>query len=258
MKRIKILALLCIFSVLLSACHRPKLAPQDSVPEETSAAEETSVESTEPTEPQNAPEPYVFHQFQDQILNAKKKNSDAVGWVFVRNTVINYPVYQYKDNDYYLKYNGSKGKDINGAIFADYRCKFNGLSQNTVIYGHNMLSGKMFGSEKKYTDKEFLEDNPIVEFSTSDQDMRWKIFAVFYIEPTFNYIEPNPSRQLFLTILNKAREKNLYKINNVDVNDDDKILTLSTCAPRSMGDLRFVVMARLMRDGENEWLSFDD
>lgn len=258
MKRIKMIAFLCLFAVLLSACHKNKRQPE-SVPEEPSveSTEETSVESTTETEPQNLSEPYTFHQFADKILSVKKKNSDAVGWVYVRNTLINYPVYQYKDNDYYLHKNGNKNADIHGAIFADYRCKFNSLSQNTVIYGHNMLNGSMFGSEKKYTDKKFLEENPIVEFSTSDQDRQWKIFAVFFIEPTFNYIEPNPSKELFTTILNKAKEKSLYKINNVDVGVDDKILTLSTCAPRSMGNLRFVVMARLLRDGESYDLTFD-
>lgn len=253
MKLLKLAAVLCIAAVLLTGCHKGE---QEPVPEEESTTVETE-KTTTTTAAAQLSEPYVFHQFQDSILSAKQKNSDTVGWVFVRNTLINYPVYHYKNNDFYLKNNGNKKADINGAIFADYRCKFNELSQNTVIYGHNMLSGKMFGSEKKYSDLDFLKNNPILEFSTTDKDMQWKIFAVYFIEPTFNYIEPNPSRELFQKILDKAREKSLYKISNVDVNEDDKILTLSTCAPRSMGDMRFVVVARLLRDGESVSLTFD-
>lgn len=261
MKFMKLVAILCVIAVLFSGCNKkhqePVSDPADEIMAGVDETEETE-DTTTTTAVSQLSEPYVFHQFQDSILSAKKKNADVVGWVFARNTLINYPVYQYKDNKFYLENNGGKRKDINGSIFADFRCHFNDLSQNTVIYGHNMLSGKMFGSEKKYSNREFLENNPIIEFSTSEADRQWKIFAAYFIEPTYNYIEPNPSKELFEKIVAKAREKSLFKINNVDVNDDDKILTLSTCAPRSMGDMRFVVVARLLRDGESHDLTFDE
>ena len=66
-------------------------------------------------------------------------NKDVVGWIFIEDTVVNYPVlHSKKNNDEYL-YTTYDGKQNNsGSIFADYRNNADFTDDNTVLYGHNM------------------------------------------------------------------------------------------------------------------------
>ena len=82
--------------------------------------------------------------------------------------------------------------------------------------------------------------------------MKWVIFAAFYTDITFNYIEPNPTDSGLSAIISGAKARSRHNF-DVDVNSDDKIITMSTCtrAYGSSDRQRFVVMARLLRDGES-------
>ena len=76
-----------------------------------------------------------YEQVFDKLLTI---NPDTVGWLTVNNTKINYPVVKGKDNDYYLKRDYNQNKNSMGWIYMDYRNSINILSQNTIIYGHNI------------------------------------------------------------------------------------------------------------------------
>ena len=51
----------------------------------------------------------------------RQKNADAVGWLYLPDTTINYPVLQHGDNDYYLNRQIDGSYNRNGSIFMDYR-----------------------------------------------------------------------------------------------------------------------------------------
>ena len=69
--------------------------------------------------------------------------ADMVGWLYLPDTVINYPVVQGTDNDYYLNrfYDGKP--NVGGTLFVDYVCPGDFSGANTIIYGHNMKNGSM-------------------------------------------------------------------------------------------------------------------
>ena len=97
----------------------------------------------------------------------------------------------------------------------------------------------------------FAKAYPYIWFSTESAEMPWVIFAAFYTDINFNYIDPNPTAQNHAAVISgaKARSRHIY---DVDVDSSDRIITLSTCT-RAYGKSdrqRFVVMARQLREGE--------
>ena len=72
------------------------------------------------------------------------ENSDFVGWLSIDGTQIDYPVVQTPDApNYYLKRNFEKKYSNYGTPYVQENC-YIGLSDNIVIYGHNMRDGSMF------------------------------------------------------------------------------------------------------------------
>ncbi len=169
-----------------------------------------------------------FEQVFDKLL---AKNSDTVGWLKVNDTKIDYPVVQGKTNSYYLNRDFNKKKNSMGWIFMDYRNDPVSLSKNTIIYGHNIKAGIMFGTLKYMLNSSWYKDkqNQIITFNTTDKNMRWQIFSIYRIPETDDYLktdfESDDEYQKFLDML---KNRSIYNF-NVDVNPTSKILTLSTC-----------------------------
>lgn len=77
----------------------------------------------------------------------KQQNADLVGWIRM-DTGASYPIVQGTDNSYYLKHSFNNTYSINGAIFMNSHNSSSWEDYNTVVYGHNMNNGSMFGSNK--------------------------------------------------------------------------------------------------------------
>jgi sortase B len=76
-------------------------------------------------------------------------NPDIVGWIYIPNSTINYPIVQGPDNEKYLDtaFDGSNGWFSSaGTIFIDAKNDANFLDRNTFLYGHHMRDGSMFAS----------------------------------------------------------------------------------------------------------------
>ncbi|MEW9050042.1 MAG: class B sortase [Neobacillus sp.] len=198
----------------------------------------------------------VARQKEKEILpkfqNLLSINQDTVGWLRVANTVIDYPVVQASDNQYYLYYTFDRKQNMGGSIFMDFRNSAKSLDQNTIIYGHQMKNGTMFSNLNKYRDKQFLKENRIIYFDSLYEEMRWEIFAVYVTDTDFNYIEPNFSDEKFNEFLQTVNEKSLFPM-EMEITRKDKILTLSTCDFR-VDDNRLVVHAKLIDDSTSEEL----
>ncbi|MCI8575340.1 MAG: class B sortase [Bacilli bacterium] len=180
------------------------------------------------------------------IASLLSLNPDTVGWLKVNNTKIDYPVVQATDNDFYLKNNLYKENDINGWIYMDYRNNDKKLQKNTIIYGHNMYySGIMFGTLHKTANKSWYsnEENLTISFNTLYETMNWKIFSIYKVNKTSDYIKTEfATDEDFLEYINliKSRSINDFK---VEITKEDKVLTLSTCTGDNQ---RFVVHAKLI------------
>ena len=176
-----------------------------------------------------------------------KQNPDTVGWIYVNNTKINYPVVQSGDNSYYLDHSFKKTYSASGWIFADFRSNLNNLEKNTVLYGHGRIDYTMFGSLDEtlksnwYTNPE----NQIIKLSTPKKNMLWQVISVYTIPSESYYLthtfENDESYQNFL---NTITSRSIYNF-NVGVNTEDHILTLSTCLDNNGN--RVVLHAKLVK-----------
>lgn len=186
-----------------------------------------------------------FYEVSFSILS--QKNSDTVAFLHVRNTKINYAVVQTTNNDYYLNHSFDKKENNAGWVFMDYRSNLDDLGDNTVIYGHARLDGTLFGSLKETLSSSWQEnpDNYVIFLSTPKENMIFQIFSIYTIQKEGYYITPNfSSRSKKQKWLDVMKERNIAPI-DIEVNVDDKILTLSTCKNNQGG--RVVVQSKLIK-----------
>lgn len=188
-----------------------------------------------------------------QLMNANfesllKENNDTVGWLKVENTNVNYPVVQADDNDYYLNHDFLRHNNEAGWVFADYRNNMRNFNQNTIIYGHSRLDQTIFGSLRNITKIQWLQNtnNHVIHLSTPTKNTLWQVFSVYKISSESYYLTSNFSTDAeYSTFLNTLSSRSIYKF-NVDLNTNDKILTLSTCTD-SLQDGRIVLHAKLIK-----------
>lgn len=215
---------------------------------------------------------------QASFIEFYSQNSDIVGWISVgdeNEMVIDYPVVQAADNDYYLTHNFLRQEVKRGAIFADYKNKFDGgqLSANTILYGHNMYDGDtMFAKLSRYYDGgvpkgettdylAFYKKHPTVTFDTLYENSKWKVFAcvLFNTQEELGEVYPYINKRDFSGkddfnsfILDIMDRSSIWT--DVDVDYGDNILTLSTCYypyGKENADTRVAVFARKVRPGES-------
>ncbi len=214
-------------------------------------------------------------QIMPSFMELYAKNSDIVGWITIGEgdkTIVNHPVMQAEDNDFYLERNFNKETTKSGALFADFRNKFEAgsISGNTVIYGHNIWDGSMFAKLTRYYDGRlggdysdrlgFYKENPTLTFNTLYEEAQWKVFAcvLFNTEEEngevypYTQIHDFESREAFNSYILDIMDRSVLWT-DVDLTYGDSILTLSTCYyPYGKNiDTRCVVFARKVRSGES-------
>lgn len=175
-----------------------------------------------------------------------QKNPETVAWIQVNGTKINYPVVQHSDNDFYLEHDFYKRKTKNGWIFGDYRNNFETFDHNTIIYGHNLINGTMFGTLPKLLNKNWftLKNNHYIKLSTKKTNTVWQIFSVYKITPITDYLQTRfNSTSTYEEFLNTLKNRSEYNF-NLNLNYTDKILTLSTCD--NTGTKRIAIHAKLI------------
>lgn len=167
---------------------------------------------------------------EEEVLDLSYINEDYRGWITIENTNINYPILQGEDNDYYLSRDINKEYLKSGSIFLDYRNN-NFDDKNTVIYGHSMRNGTMFGQLKYFKESGALDENKYIYIlSPEGKTLKYEIFSVYTSDINDNYIETSfNSDEEYKEFLDKICEKSLFPV-NIDISTEDKILTLSTCS----------------------------
>ena len=179
-----------------------------------------------------------------------QKNQKLIGWVKIDNTIIDYPVMQTVNNEYYLDHNFNQEEDRNGCIFMDYQCDVIKGCDNIILYGHHMKSGKMFGTLNKYSKQSYYEEHPTIQFDTIYEKGTYQVMYVFRSkvyseeEVTFKYYQfiNAASEMEFDSAMNEMAALSLYDT-GVTAAYGDKLLTLSTCDYQEKKG-RFVVVAK--------------
>lgn len=155
-------------------------------------------------------------------------NPDVVGWVKVNETNIDYAVTKSIDNEYYLTHNLYKEKDPNGWIYMDYTNNATKIDDNIILYGHNrFLNGVMFGTLNKVLYKNWYtnEENQTITFDTLYGSYKYKIFSIYIIPTTTDYLTINfENNEEKLNFIKLIKDRSIYDF-NVNLDENTKILT---------------------------------
>ena len=175
---------------------------------------------------------------------------DAVAWLKVPGTSIDTPVFQGKDNTRYYRNDRDNVEQYWGENFLDYRCDINKLSDpmtNIIIYGHNTETDNRFTPLLNYKRQEFYDTHKYIELATVNGLYKYEIFSAYSTDTKFYYIDTVfGSIDEYGEFLNSLVDKSRYGT-GVEITQNDKILTLSTC-DYSIRNGRFVVQARLIEN----------
>ncbi|MCD8103971.1 MAG: class B sortase, partial [Lachnospiraceae bacterium] len=176
----------------------------------------------------------------------KEVNSDIVGWLKIRALDLSYPVVQGEDNDYYLHRSFEQEYLFAGCLFVHYENNSDFTDQNTIIYGHNMKNGSMFGSLKQLRNEEVYNKSKYFWIFTETVIYQYRIFSARVVDKvgqTYQIVFSDEEE--YQEFLDTAMENSEVDNSTVSVTTDDKVVTLSTCTGDSA--TRFVVQGKLVQ-----------
>lgn len=190
-----------------------------------------------------APEEEFVFDF-DSLYNI---NNDACGWILINGTQISYPLVQGSDNEYYLTHTINGTYNGAGTIFLDARMENGFASDNTIIYGHNMKNGTMFGELKKYKSADYCSEHNIIDIFTKDSMYSYEVVATAIVDPADQmiYTYDFTDEAHFTSYRDYINSVKLYDT-GVNIYSDDRLVTLSTCTGDSTQ--RFVVIAKRIQN----------
>lgn len=171
-------------------------------------------------------------------------NNDYIGWIYIPDTEITYPLVAYTDNDYYLHRTFSKEYNFAGTLFLDYLT--NTLSHdNVIIYGHRMNNGSMFADLQKYLDQPFYEEHKNVYIFTKDEILIYEVFSsrIVGLEDDC-YTVGFPSSDYFNSWVKDMKSRSRYPTTHTPILNNS-VLTLSTCVKNNETS-RIVIEAQLV------------
>lgn len=157
----------------------------------------------------------------------KEIKENMVAWLTVDNTSIDYPVMQGEDNNEYLNKDPFGDYSLAGSIFLDSRNNPKFDDYYSLVYGHHMEQGMMFGVLDDYLKEGYLDSHSSGTLTVCDDKYKLRFFAVLECEAT----EPS----IFAPTENDDETLDFIKQNALFLDDsslpkdNEKLLGLSTC-----------------------------
>ena len=177
----------------------------------------------------------------------RKKAKDLVGWIYIPDTNINFPLLQHaNDTQYYLNRDYEGNWNSGGSIFLHKDTDIN--SKNVIIYGHNMRADIMFHRIRYYTEQEFADAHKYIYIITEEEVRIYQVFSVVrvpYWSDSYTYEFDIPENMSFDSYIKQEIANSIIKTNTKEIVDEDTIITLSTCSGREKTE-RLLVHAVLI------------
>ena len=175
----------------------------------------------------------------------KSVNEDVVGWIYVDALPdISYPIVKGKDNQTYLHQTYEKNYNFAGTIFVDYENSGDFSDCNTLVYGHNMKNGSMFGHLKKFReDDKLYKQDKYFWILTPERNYRYEIITAYTTgvnSDTYTLFKgPGEEFEKYLETIKGYSE---IQTDDTDLTIKDRIVTLSTFTGNE--STRFVVQGK--------------
>ena len=208
-------------------------------------------ETAPPTEPTTEPITYEMKINMQKVIDYHTENKDVIGWIYIPDTVVDYPVVQAYDNVYYMNRNWKGDYSYSGSIFADWRCLID-YSENSLLYGHNMGNGTMFHAVKYYKDEAWGMEHPYFEVATLEKRFLYKVLSVNVLNGLegaafeyWNCVNLNQREYAdFITNIRNSAEVWYGDDENLPKYGKDRIITLQTCNSGAGDGIRCVLFAQ--------------
>jgi sortase B len=175
-------------------------------------------------------------------------NEDWLGTVEIPGLLRMQHFVSANDNEEYLFKDFYGRRSLMGTIFLNTWNDRLLMDNNNVLYGHNIRAGGMFSRLLDYKDAGAFKRAPVVVLDGLAGESVWIIFAAYVTEPDWGYVYPANDPGRYSDLLAEIKERSWF-ITDVDVDESDRILTLSTC-DYTFENMRFAVHARKLRPGE--------
>ena len=172
-------------------------------------------------------------------------NTDVIGWIYVEALDgVSYPVVRGTDNDQNLHMTYEKNYNFAGTIFIDYENKADFSDCNTLVYGHNMKNGSMFGQLKNFSkDDSAYNKSKYFWIFTPEKNYRYEIISAYTTAVNSDtYTLFKGPGQEFVDYMNKIVSYSDIKTTPGELGVEDKIVTLSTCTGNE--STRYVVQGK--------------
>ena len=207
----------------------------ETTPQNMSSNKDTPEIPTMETLPEESASPFPKVDF--GALQAI--NEDVIGWIYIPDTRINYPILQGEDNDQYLYHLLTGEYNSSGSIFLDAEVPADFSGQNSPIYGHNMKSKSMFADIVEYKKQEFFDAHPTAMLMTPEKNYYVHLFSGYVTDSWGPSWIKSFTDSDFKDWLADAKEKSRFT-SDVIPTPQDRVLTFSTCT-YDTHDARFIV-----------------
>ena len=227
----------------------PEPAPTEPAPVTEPKLPETPVPMAPepaPEEPEQAPlEENVQFLLELDLDALRQTNERVLGWIHIPDSPIDYPLLQVQDNNEYLRRAWDGTPNQAGCIFLECRNSRDFSDFNTLIYGHYMRNGKMFGSLHRYQEQEYRDAHPYIYIVTDEGVRRYEVFAAYeadVVSDTYRLVFEDDARKQ--NVLDYYLDSSVLE-SGILPTVEDHILTLSTCTGTGTYNTRWVVQAAL-------------
>ncbi len=189
----------------------------------------------------------------EKVQQLSEEYNNSIGWLYIPDTEINYPVMYSGDNEYYLHRAVDGSYLLVGSIFLDGSCEKDFSDRLNIMYGHNMSDGSMFADVMKYLDEDFLDSHNYGFLTTADAVYRIEFFSVSQPNGTDSFYDTSTDAEVWLERL----RRNSYIWRQTEMSENGKFISLSTCTD-SDGESRTVLTGKLTSVTLDPYAQFTD
>ena len=214
----------------------------------SAGAGNAGADTAEAVVPEAAADDPLLRYYRDLAVD----NPDMIGWISIPDTPVDYPVmFSPEEPQFYLSRDFNRNYTFEGIPFLDERCDANAPSDNLIVYGHNMRSGRMFGSLSKYRDADYRLEHPLISFDTLDERRVYRVYAGFVVQVSGDpedadmvcyRVDLTSDEEQLQALLDFVSDHALFVDPELAPELHDQLLTLSTCTSVRKSE-RFILMA---------------
>ncbi len=180
-------------------------------------------------------------------------NEEIYAWINIPGTEVSYPIVQSEeDNNFYVRRSEAGVYYSGGCIYTENYNSKDFTDPLTVIYGHNLRSGRMFAEVNKFADPQYFAEHKYIYVFLPDRALVYEVFAATpyinrHLLANEDMKDPAELEKFFDGIMHTL-DKNANFRDGVELDyENDRFIALSTCL-QGNNTQRFLVFGRLIEE----------